>query len=127
MIKSGIDILKGNPWDRFGADDHGPGLRRDGVRRKPARLSQTGPDFNPKDAAVNRHCGRALGRMGHFDQAIICWRRVELLKPGDEEANRAIGDLTVEKTIHLGGLRRLPKPPKTSSTSVATPTMISHS
>ena len=60
-------------------------------------------DVDPKDAEVNRKCGRALARMGRFDQAIACWHRVEQAKPGDEEAARAIGDLAIEKTISHGG------------------------
>ena len=73
------------------------------MRRVPAGLSQAARSANPKDVNVNRVCARALGRQGHFDQAILCWRDVDLAKPGDEEANRAIGNLTVEKTIHVGG------------------------
>ncbi len=60
-------------------------------------------DANPKDPDVNRLCGRALARMGQFDQAISCWHRVEQAKPGDEESQRAIADLAVEKTITRGG------------------------
>jgi tetratricopeptide (TPR) repeat protein len=60
-------------------------------------------DFNPKDIAVNRQCAKALGRVGQFDQAIACWHRVEQLKPNDEEAGREIGNLHVEKTIHVAG------------------------
>ena len=60
-------------------------------------------DANPKDADVNRTCGKALGRMGHFDQAIACWHRVEQAKPGDEEAAKAIGNLHIDKTIGHGG------------------------
>ena len=60
-------------------------------------------DVNPKDAEVNRICGRTLARMGQFDQAIACWHRVEQAKPGDDEAARAIGELAIEKTISHGG------------------------
>ena len=38
-----------------------------------------------------------------FDDAIVCWHRVQQAKPEDEEARRAIGDLTVEKTIKHAG------------------------
>ena len=41
--------------------------------------------------------------MGQFDQAIACFIRVEQAKPGDEEAQRAIADLAVERTISHGG------------------------
>ena len=59
-------------------------------------------DVNPKDADVNRKCGRALADQGAFDQAISCWNRVIAAKPGDEEASRALGDLAVERTISKG-------------------------
>ena len=41
--------------------------------------------------------------MGQFDQAISCWQRVEKAKPLDEEAHKAIAQLSVERTIHQGG------------------------
>jgi tetratricopeptide (TPR) repeat protein len=41
--------------------------------------------------------------LGQFDQAICCWQRVEQAKPGDEEAAKAISQLSVEKTIRQGG------------------------
>ena len=41
--------------------------------------------------------------MGQFDQAIACWRRVELARPQDDDARQAIARLSVEKTIHQGG------------------------
>ena len=52
---------------------------------------------------VNRVAARALGRTGNFDDAIGCWQRVTKVKPADEEATRAMGNLAVEKTIHKGG------------------------
>ena len=57
----------------------------------------------PKDPVVNRAAGMALQRMGQFDQAIACWRRVKEAKPEDEEASLAVSRLSVEKTIHDGG------------------------
>jgi tetratricopeptide (TPR) repeat protein len=60
-------------------------------------------DVGPKDVTVNRRAAATLQRMGQFDQAIACWHRVELAKPGDEEAQRQISQLSVEKTIHQGG------------------------
>jgi len=60
-------------------------------------------DVAPKDPAVNKQAAQALQRMGQFDQAIACWRRVELARPQDEEARQAVARLSVEKTIHQGG------------------------
>jgi tetratricopeptide (TPR) repeat protein len=60
-------------------------------------------DLDVKDPVVNRRAGLALARLGQFDQAISCWRRVEQAKPGDQEASKAISQLSVEQTIQKGG------------------------
>ena len=58
---------------------------------------------NRKDAGVNRNCAQALARRGRFDEAIECWRRVKEVKPREDEADRQIARLAVDKTIKLGG------------------------
>ncbi|HEY1785636.1 MAG TPA: tetratricopeptide repeat protein [Pirellulales bacterium] len=103
VIKTGLDILKGNPWDVSTLTSMARACEEMGYDETQLLYLKLALDFNPKDVAVNRQCAKALGRIGQFDQAIACWRRVELLKPSDEEANREIGNLTVEKTIHHGG------------------------
>ncbi len=103
VIKSGIDILKGNPWDVSVLTSIAKACEELGHDEAQLVYLKVARDFNPKDVAVNRLCGWALGRVGQFDQAIACWHRVEQLKPNDDEAGRAIGNLTVEKTIHVGG------------------------
>ena len=46
-------------------------------------------EANPKDPEVNRHCAKSLQRTGLFDQAIVCWHRVEeALKDDVERAVR---------------------------------------
>lgn len=103
VIKAGLEMLKLNPW-------HVPTLMQmagacEEMHFDECQLAylKSALDSNPKDPEINRQCGRALARMGHFDQAISCWHRVEQAKPGDEEAQRSIADLAVEKTIHRGG------------------------
>ncbi|QDT00199.1 tetratricopeptide repeat protein [Adhaeretor mobilis] len=56
-----------------------------------------------KNPVVNRRAALQLARMGQFDQAIACWQRVAVAKPEDEEARHAIAQLSVEKTIYVGG------------------------
>ena len=51
----------------------------------------------PHDVLVNRHCGRVLGKVGQFDEAVGCWRLVERACPRDEEALRSIGNLAAKK------------------------------
>ncbi len=103
LMKTGLEVLKINPWDisTLTAMAHAC----DALNFDEAQLVylKQALDVDSKDAEVNRLCGRALARMGQFDQAIACWHRVAQAKPGDEEANRAIGDLAVEKTISHGG------------------------
>ncbi len=103
ILKTGLDVLKLNPWEvptltmMADACDQ---LKLDEVEL--VYLKQA-LNFDSKDPEVNRKCGRALARRGEFDQAIACWHRVEQAKPGDEEAQRAIADLAIEKTISRGG------------------------
>jgi tetratricopeptide (TPR) repeat protein len=103
VLKTGIEALKINPWDvstLVAMADAADNLNLDEAQL--VYLKQA-LDVNPKDAEVNRVCGRTLARMGQFDQAIACWHRVEQARPGDDEAARAIGELAIEKTISHGG------------------------
>ncbi|TWT99687.1 Tetratricopeptide repeat protein [Botrimarina colliarenosi] len=60
-------------------------------------------DLSPQDLDVNRQAALALEAIGEFDQAIGCWLRVQQQRPNDEQVNRAINRLSVEKTIDRGG------------------------
>jgi tetratricopeptide (TPR) repeat protein len=59
-------------------------------------------DAAPADAEVNRQCAKYAASQGNFDQAIECWRRVSRIKGLGEEAERAIAQLSVDKTIAAG-------------------------
>jgi len=103
VIKHGLDMLKLNPW-------HVPTLKAMAAACEGLGCLQTQLVYlkmalepNPKDVDVNRLCAHALDEAGRFDEAITCWHRVEQVKPGDEEAARAIASLTVKKTIQKGG------------------------
>lgn len=41
----------------------------------------------------------SLARIGQFDQAIICWTRVDEAKRGDDEAQQMISELQIAKTV----------------------------
>jgi hypothetical protein len=103
LIKTGLDVLKLNPWDVWTLTAMADAC--DTLKLDEAELVYLKQALNAdaKDAEVNRKCGRALARRGEFDQAIACWHRVEQAKPGDEEAGRAVADLAIEKTISHGG------------------------
>jgi tetratricopeptide (TPR) repeat protein len=55
-----------------------------------------------KDASVNRICALALARRGRYDEAMECWKRVKDVHPDDDEADKAIAQLAVDKTIKHG-------------------------
>ena len=103
VIKSGVEVLKLNPWDTGALT--AMALACDHMDQSDAQLVylKIALDANPKDLDVNRLCGRALAKIGQFDQAIACWSRVLQTKPNDVEATKAVGNLAVEKTISHGG------------------------
>jgi tetratricopeptide (TPR) repeat protein len=97
------EALKSNPWDTGTLLDLADAYEQIGCDECQLYTLRWALDANPKDPTVNRRAALTLARMGQFDQAIACWRRVEQAKPGDEEASRAIHQLSVEKTIKKGG------------------------
>ncbi len=103
VIVAGMEMLKLNPWDIYTLTTMATAC--DELNYDDCQLVylKGALDGNPKDIDVNRRCGRALARVRRYDDAVACWRRVEQLKPGDEEATRAIANLAVEKTITGGG------------------------
>jgi tetratricopeptide (TPR) repeat protein len=103
LMKSGVEMLKLNPWDvstLTAMASACEALQNDEAQLAYLKMATL---VDPKDPEVNRLCGRALARMGQFDQAISCWARVSQAKPDDEEARRAVGELAIEKTISHGG------------------------
>jgi tetratricopeptide (TPR) repeat protein len=54
--------------------------------------------LRPHDIKVNRQCGRVLGKVGMFDEAVACWHRVEERIGKDPEALAEINRLTAKKT-----------------------------
>ncbi|MEX2120355.1 MAG: tetratricopeptide repeat protein [Pirellulales bacterium] len=103
VITSGLEMLKLNPWDTSALADMAAACEHLQFDEAQLAYLKGALDADIKDPEINRLCGRALARQGQFDQAIACWIRVQQAKPNDEEAQRAIGNLTVEKTIHHGG------------------------
>ena len=85
------------------ADRVGPGLRVQELDESQIEFMRMALDADMSDVEVNRVAARAFGRLGQFDEAIACWTRVAKAKPGDEEAMRAMSNLSVEKTIKKGG------------------------
>ena len=103
VVKSGLELLKANPWDAAAFASIGKACLEMGYQETGLAYLKHSIDCNPNDVEVNRIAAKNLTELNKFDDAIACWTRVKKLKPGDQEADKAIGDLMVEKTIHRGG------------------------
>ena len=77
LMAAGLELLKLNPWDISTLTAMANAC--DEMKNDEGQLTylKWALDVNQKDPEVNRFCGRALARMGQFDQAIACWHRVE--------------------------------------------------
>ncbi len=103
VVQSGLEMLKLNPWDSQVLTDLAHACEQMGHDESQLVYLKGALDANLKDVELNRLTGRALARQGQFDAAIGCWTRVRATRPADEEAARAIANLTAERTIHKGG------------------------
>ncbi|NDC63927.1 MAG: hypothetical protein EBZ59_08110 [Planctomycetia bacterium] len=102
VLRQGLDILRSNPNDHaclLAMADACGNLSLHDAQRLYLRSAL---DAAPADPEVNKQCARFLASHGEFDQAIACWRRISTVKGLAEEADRAIADLGVQKTIAAG-------------------------
>ncbi|BBO34083.1 tetratricopeptide repeat protein [Lacipirellula parvula] len=100
---AGCGALALNPWDIQSLLAMASACNELHVDEAQLSYLRRALDVDGKDPVVNRQAALALQRMGQFDQSIACWHRVEQAKPHDEEAQQAIRNLSVERTIHRGG------------------------
>ena len=103
VISSGLEVLKLNPWDTGTLSEMANACEQLGLEETQIVWLKGAMEADVKDPETNRLLGRALAKQAQFDQAIACWMRVQQAKPNDEEAQRAIANLQVEKTIDKGG------------------------
>ncbi|GAB6165600.1 hypothetical protein JCM19992_16000 [Thermostilla marina] len=101
-IKTGLEILKINPWDTSALTALSDACDQCGFQESRLAFLRQALDANQKDVELCRRCARTLAELGSYDQAIALWHRVEQLKPNDAEASRAIADLAVRRTIEEG-------------------------
>jgi tetratricopeptide (TPR) repeat protein len=101
-LQRGLDCLKLNPWHVGTLRHLGHACNELGCLDSQLWFLNTAREFDPKDPDVNRECAIVLKDKKQYDQAIACWHRVEQARPGNEEAERAIASLSVEKTIVEG-------------------------
>jgi tetratricopeptide (TPR) repeat protein len=102
-FQAACEALKPNPWEISTLLDVADAYEQIGSDECQLFVLRWALDAAPKDVTVNRRAALTLARLGQFDQSIACWRRVEQAKPGDQEAAKAISQLSVEKTIQKGG------------------------
>ncbi len=105
-VPHGLKVLAVNPWDVATLRALATVAENTGHDEVELLYLKCALEMNSKDTNVNRQYAAALVARNEFDQAIACWRRVEQAKPGDFEAQRAISELTVERTIHKGGYEK---------------------
>lgn len=103
VLEAGIKLLELNPWDTGPLTAMAVACESLGHDDTQVIWLRGALEVDMKEPEINRLLGRALARQAEFDQAIISWQRVQQAKPNDEEARRAVADLTVRKTIHKGG------------------------
>lgn len=104
VIAEGIELLKSNPYDSItlrAMVDACAALRFNEVG---LRYMKNAMDGSPGDMEVMRHCARYLGKVGQFDQAIALWHFIEDKKRGDDEANKMISQLTIDRERRAQGL-----------------------
>ncbi|MCA9122180.1 MAG: hypothetical protein H6822_21035 [Planctomycetaceae bacterium] len=99
VLKIAAEALKSNPWDVTTLRAAADACAAFGYHQAELRYLKNALVPNPQDADVNRHCALALARIGQFDQAIICWTRVDEAKRGDDEAQQMISELQIAKTV----------------------------
>ncbi|MEW4454034.1 hypothetical protein AB1L30_15280 [Bremerella sp. JC817] len=104
VLAEGVELLKSNPYDSVtlrGMVDACEAMRYHEVG---LRYMKNAMDGSPGDMEVMRHCARYLGRVGQFDQAISLWHFIEEKKRGDDEANKMISQLTIDRERRAQGL-----------------------
>ena len=108
-IVAGSEMLKLNPWDLATLQSLAEACERLDYDECQLAYLRAALDGNLKDVDLNRNCAKALTKRGLYDQAITCWHRVEQAKPYDEEALKAIADLSIERTVNKGNPGQLAK------------------
>lgn len=97
VIRQGIKVLAVNPWDVPALTAMAAAAKRSGDLKCEMHYLKTAAIGSPRDPAVNRLLAIALAERRLVDQAIVYWHRVEEILYGDDEAQRAIAELTVQK------------------------------
>ena len=101
-IKQGLQVLRANPWDVTALTNMATAANKMGHRECELFYLRSALAANTKDPAINRLCAVTLDELGQYDQAIVCWHRVEEARPNDEEPKRAVAVLMVKRSKAKG-------------------------
>ncbi len=104
-IKSGLDLLRNNPWDIPALMQTAKAAAGLGGYDTQLYLLKHARDSHPDpgDVEINRACADALEFIGQFDQAMACWERVKKHHPNNEEAQSAIAQVHANKMEFIKG------------------------
>jgi tetratricopeptide (TPR) repeat protein len=103
VIKAGLEFLPLNPWDSQALTDMAKACQELELDECSIAYLRVALDASPKDIGLNRLAADSFARVAHFDEAIKCLHRIAAQKPKDQELQREISQMTVNKTIHKGG------------------------
>jgi tetratricopeptide (TPR) repeat protein len=101
-IQYGLKVLTVNPWDIPALLGLATAADKMGFRECELFYLRSALAANPKDPTVNRLCAITLDEMGQYDQAIVCWHRVEEARPDDDEPKRSVAALMVKRSRDRG-------------------------
>ncbi|MCC9605219.1 hypothetical protein LOC68_24055 [Blastopirellula sp. JC732] len=104
VLGQGVDMLKSNPWDASALVPMVDACAELRCHEVGLLFMKYATDGSPNDIEVRRHCARYLGKVGQFDQAIAVWHFVNEKTRGDDEANKMISQLTLDKERMRQGL-----------------------
>lgn len=103
-LSQGMDQLLSNPWDTTTLLAMVEACEACRYNEAGLRYMKNAKDGSPGDMEVLRTCAGYLGRVGQFDQAIAVWHYIEDKNRGDDEANRMISQLTLDRERQAKGL-----------------------
>lgn len=105
-IENGLQALRFNPWDVQTLTILWEACIGLGFTEVPQAYMKIALEGNPKDVGVNKSLANVLKSLHRYNEAISCWRRIELCFPnGNEEAARNITELIVAKNLYEAGGR----------------------
>jgi len=102
VIVQGLKVLAVNPWDTATLVAMSTAANKSGDRDCEFCYLQTAVKGSQKDYTCNRLMALAMADRGLISEAITWWHRVEEIRPKDEEAQRSIASLTVQKARSSG-------------------------